>query len=96
MAIGCDDSLEVWDLTNETRVCSLKNTGSINSVTFSPDSQVIAFGGKEGKLILWDTKKERNIFDFEQGSEIRAVVFNFKHKILASCNQDRTINIWQY
>ncbi|BAY07854.1 WD40 repeat domain-containing protein [Calothrix sp. NIES-2098] len=96
LAIGCDKSLEVWDLTHETNIYSSTELGSINSVAFSPDSQVIAIGSKDGKVSIWDIKKQRNIFNFNQESEIRTIVFSSKNNLLGSCSQDGIIKIWQY
>ncbi|RUR74843.1 WD40 repeat domain-containing protein [Chlorogloeopsis fritschii PCC 9212] len=97
LAIGCDESLEIWDFKNQNHIHSAKHYSEINSVAFSPDSRVIATGSKDGKISIWDLKKERYIFtSSEHEAEVRTVIFNSQKNILASCSQDKTIKLWQY
>ncbi|MDM9380810.1 WD40 repeat domain-containing protein [Chlorogloeopsis sp. ULAP01] len=97
LAVGCDESLEIWDFKNQNHIHSAKNYSEINSVAFSPDSRVIATGNKDGKISIWGLKKERYILTIsEHEAEVRTVVFNPQKNILASCSQDKTIKLWQY
>src|SRR5205085_11066971 len=62
---------------------------------FSPDSRMLASGGFDGVVQLWEivTGKERRAFHGHQGP-IEALVFSPDGKTLASGSADTTILLW--
>ena len=67
------------------------STGSttIRSVAFSPDGQLLASGGSNGTIKLWDVNKNKRIKSFEHRlieelSEVSAVTFSPDNKWIAS------------
>lgn len=55
-AKGLDDSIEVWNLTTGTLQKKLTDrTHIFCNISFSPDSQVLAYQTASGAINLWDT-----------------------------------------
>ncbi|CAL9672834.1 nSTAND1 domain-containing NTPase [Streptomyces sp. enrichment culture] len=64
LAAVCDGRIQLWDLTDASRVRYLAdlhtgNMGTLNAVVFSPDDSLLAMrtgGGTGGRLALWDVR----------------------------------------
>ncbi len=67
----------------------------VNSVTFSPDGQLLASGSGNSTIKLWDvqTMKELRILK-GHSSDIRSVAFSPDGQILASGSDDNTLKLW--
>src|SRR5438552_1705370 len=69
--------------------------GSVWSVTFSPDSRMVASGSADHKIKVWEviTGKLRATL-LGHTSWVRSVAFCNFGQVLASCGQDCTIKLW--
>ncbi|MDJ0696226.1 WD40 repeat domain-containing protein [Mastigocoleus sp. MO_188.B34] len=81
--------------------CSFNKTvfsqslGSIFSVAFSPDQKILATGGMDGQIRLWDIADGRQILAWQaHGDWIRCVAFSPDGNLIASCGNDRAVKIW--
>jgi WD40 repeat protein len=66
LAAGREDgTIEVWDVVEGKPLGApmLGHKGALRSLAFSPepDQKLLASGGKEGRLILWDTESTLSI-----------------------------------
>jgi WD40 repeat protein len=70
---------------------------AVRSVAFSPDGQILASGGDDNKITLWDvaTGQERAILQ-EHRHLVWSVAFSPDGRILASGSGigDSTIKLW--
>ncbi|XBW37236.1 hypothetical protein QEN19_002819 [Hanseniaspora menglaensis] len=73
-----DKVAKLWDLKTSKCLADFKgHNGGINVVATSPDQTLIATGGKDGKLFIWNVKETEPScsFTFDLNEEIFAVAF---------------------
>ena len=74
-----------------------QSLGSIFTVAFSPDCQLLATGGMDGQIRLWQVADGRQIAAWQaHGDWIRNVTFSPDGKLLASSSNDTTIKVWDW
>lgn len=72
-----------------------QSIGSIFSVAFSPDQKLLATGGADGQIRIWQVSDGKQILAWQaHGNWIRCVEFSHDGKLIASGSNDSTIIIW--
>jgi WD40 repeat protein len=67
----------------------------VNSVAFSPDGKMLASGGYDDKIILWNTDTGEEAHPLRSHTEsVRSVAFSPDGKMLASGGDDSRVIIW--
>ena len=68
-----------------------------STVAFNPNSGMIATGGWDGKMRLWD--KDGNLREtikvLEDSGEIYSIVFNPQGNMIATADDDKTVKLWR-
>ncbi|NES40385.1 NB-ARC domain-containing protein [Moorena sp. SIO2C4] len=80
------------------RKCSFTNIlGSILSVTFSPDGNLLATGDADGKINLWNVSDAQWLSTIQEGdfNWIMSIAFSPNGQILASGSNNGTIKLWE-
>ena len=73
----------------------LQNTGSVKSVSFSPDGKILASGNIDDTIQLWDVETGKQITSLSGHDDIvYSVSFSPDGKTLASGSEDKTIKLW--
>ncbi|KAK0610022.1 WD40-repeat-containing domain protein [Bombardia bombarda] len=103
-SVSDDCSFVVWDLNSTTDTPRLfSGHGNVNSISFSPDSSLIASASKEGDEIrIWevagDNETPRKAVQVLKGHQrnVLAVAFSPSSlgQYLASTSADKTVRIW--
>ena len=65
--------------------------GHINAVAFSFDGKVLASGGHDRKIILWDPNKGERLTELKgHSSQVNGVSFSADGSLVASCSGNTT------
>ena len=95
VAFGCPDlgQLLVWEWQSETYV--LKQQGHANGMkclAYSPDGSLVATGGEDAKVKLWNTSSGFCFVTFtEHESSVTGVCFTPNGKVVLSASLDGTV-----
>jgi WD40 repeat protein len=75
---------------------TLRHPAGLQCVAFSPDGTVLAAGGKNGLLVLWDAAAGRQRATLRGHTDtVLAVAFSPDGKVLASASSDSTVKLWE-
>jgi WD40 repeat protein len=101
IAISALNNIFIWqpEVNNlpQYKFVDERSEDSINILSFSPDSQYLAFGDEKGTIRLWDFKnsKQPNRTIAHSNQTIQLISFSPNGKTLVSVGSDRTIKIWE-
>ena len=68
--------------------------GSVTSVTFSPDGELLAVGSSDKSATLWDVANKAIRFTFKHEDIVRVVLFSPDGRRLATGSLDATAKLW--
>ena len=82
----------VYDVREHNRL--ERHLLGVNSVTFSPNGEIIASASADKKIILWHP--DGSLFKILTGHEdvVNSVSFSPDGQIIASASQDKTVKLW--
>ncbi len=69
---------------------------NINSLTFSPQSTIIASASNDNNIIIWDLEKEQIKVLKGHSKEVNNISFSPNAQILASASLDNKIKLWNW
>nr|XP_022904182.1 periodic tryptophan protein 2 homolog [Onthophagus taurus] len=95
IAIGCGGygQLLVWEWQSETYVMKQQgHTNNMNCVAYSTDGLILATGGEDGKIKLWNVHSGYCFVTFtEHTNAISGLAFSGNKKFVVSCSLDGTV-----
>jgi WD40 repeat protein len=86
----------LWRQANPERHTLLGHRGMVNAVAASPDSSLMATGGADGKVMLWNLKRKGEVSAIftAHHAPVLAVAFAPDGKTVASADADSLVHIW--
>nr|BFD94127.1 TIR domain-containing protein [Kitasatospora sp. Xyl93] len=86
----------LWDVSTGTLLGTLTggHTRGVFDMAFSPDGRMIATGGHDAKLILWDVEKRTTLATWERDGDVNAIAFSPDGRILAAGDNSAGISLW--
>ncbi|KAI7902293.1 WD40-repeat-containing domain protein [Cokeromyces recurvatus] len=102
LAAGCNRYTYIYDVASSQKICTLydetisqENDLYVRSVSFSPDSRLIATGAEDKQIRIWDiqTRRIRNTLHGHE-QDIYSLEFSRDGRILVSGSGDRTTRVW--
>ncbi|KAF2898642.1 hypothetical protein ILUMI_07536 [Ignelater luminosus] len=98
IAVGCGGlgQLLVWEWQSETYVMKQQgHSNNMSCLSYSTDGQLLATGGEDGKLKLWNVYSGFCFVTFnEHASAITAVTFSGNRKFVVSASLDGTVRAY--
>jgi WD40 repeat protein len=91
--------IRIWDIAKKVVKLTIdENSEGISQIRFSPDSNFIVSGGKDGKLKIWQATSGKLQRQWDaQPSEIAAIAISTDTKtIVTSGRADGAIKVWSF
>jgi WD40 repeat protein len=88
--------IAVYDVEAGEEMCTMRKQEPVRSISYSPDGKMLASGGWDKALRIWDvaTGKEAMVSMKGHTKIIQSVVFSPDGKLVASGSVDHTVRIW--
>ena len=98
-AVGEDLQTFPWrlldTLSNAGEQTLYNHSAPTLSVAWSDDGRLVASGGRDYVIRLWDLKRSRSLGELTgHGEDINSLAFSSDGRLLASASDDRTVRVW--
>lgn len=109
LTASVDGTIRIWEADQPEQCINtiklqpgMKKRLTVTACTWSPDGALIAAGGNDGSLRMWDHKKgskylrpQRQVLDAHaKGEEITGIAINRAKTLVASRSTDHTLKLW--
>ena len=90
-----DQTLKVWDISKLQCLHTLeKSEGGLNACAFSPDGNLIAYGGDECYVCIWNVGDRKQIARIQHSSPVTSCAWSSDGSLLASADWGNSVVIW--
>ena len=91
-------TIRIWNVRTGRLVRTLNpvhSKKSVNTLAVSPDSSILASGGSDNNLILWDLKTGRRMRTIlAHKAAVNTIAFSNDGQTIASGSDDKTVRLW--
>jgi serine/threonine protein kinase/WD40 repeat protein/tetratricopeptide (TPR) repeat protein len=95
LAENARDSVRIFDIEKGVEVASLPAYVGVGSVAWSADGRLLAVGGSEGTIRLWDTEQKTLVSSLEGHRHlVSSLVFMHASGLLISSSWDGSTRLW--
>jgi len=80
-------------------VLDLRASGSVNSVTWAPDSQHVVLGARNGTAQIWNVSRRANVLTYlghtaRVPGDVNSVTWSPDGRWIASASDDQSVQVW--
>ena len=95
LAVANKEVVTIWDLAYNRQLSKIDNKTGVESLSFSPDGQLILAGGSGGLAQLFETGVGRGVGAFNsQAGNIKSVSFTQDGKFVLTLGDDAITRVW--
>ena len=95
IAVNLSNHINLWDPLTKEVIATLPYETAITFIDFSSDGLLLASGGIDKTVQLWDTQTQKLIARFKgHTNEILTVAFSPDSVMLASGGRDKIVRLW--
>lgn len=94
---GADRTIRLFDPASDApqRNLPVAHTAAVEALAFSPDGAVLASGGNDGRIILWDVQHSRQLAVLgELGNALRDIAFTPDGRTLITGDASGAVIFW--
>ena len=95
---GTDNKVLLWDIQTGKSEPIWEQDDIVQSLSVSPDGNVIAAGTKNGRIVLLSGRNWENVQELynEENNQVNVVQFNHAGNILISGDLDGNVKLWNW
>ncbi|KAE8356716.1 WD40-repeat-containing domain protein [Aspergillus coremiiformis] len=94
-SVGTDKSYVLYDLTTNSVITQIFSDASLLSVKFHPDGHLIAAGGVDGQVKIFDVKSSSSAANFGLSGPAKCLFFSENGTFMAAVAENSTVvSIW--
>jgi len=102
-----DETVRIWDVSRGNEIGRMAFVPGPDAfvhffshdpgarLAFSPDNLLLAVGGYDGRVQIWDLANRQELPSFKHENAVTAVSFSPRGDYLASASVDETARVWQ-
>lgn len=92
-----EECIQIWNFFNRTEEFSLSlESGTLNSINFSPDGKYLITGGNDCVIRIWNLKEKREEFSFKSHTKsVQNVKSMNNGRFLLSVGEDGAVRGWK-
>lgn len=94
VATASNDFIKLWNAQGK-KTASISGVSSVNNITFSSDSKIIAAAFDDGTASLFNLQGQK-LTTLQHLNAARNIVFSPSGKIIATAFDDGTVKLWNY
>jgi WD40 repeat protein len=92
---GLDNTLRIWDVKSGKELARFNGRSLLDSLDISSDGSLIAIGGYNGEVLLWDVAAGKLLDTLGPvPTALHSVTFSPDDRLLASGGDDGVIRLW--
>jgi WD40 repeat protein len=96
IAVNDENNVILWDAKTKEQIAVLEgHTDSVSLLAYSPDGTVLASGGWDQTILVWDVSSGQELYTIETAADPDDLDFSPDGKIIASVDGNTAgINLW--